>query len=232
MRILTGEDFVRLTTYHRTTIRIFDSTPESCWNHWIPSNHHAFPNANAGKGIGLFCSGFSTCPICEWNKNQREQDLNSKDLLRSRRLYTFNIIDRTQVLTCECGAEVYDIRGQGFQDTCKCGITLLDTVPRPRNKILLMQKGVTIYNQLEEFELNPDLGPVTEYDIIMDTRGKDQISTICIPKQKHSIDFDKVLGEDWESRKYDIKEASAPLDSHSVMRILNGDDYFDVIKDV
>ena len=68
--VLTKNDFIKLSSEYRTIIRILDDTPVEQWSHWIPSGYKAFPKVNAGKGIGLACSGFSTCPVCEYNKGR------------------------------------------------------------------------------------------------------------------------------------------------------------------
>lgn len=229
-KVTYGSDFIRITDEHQTTIRVLDSKPEIRWSHWIPPKHHAFPEANAGKGISVICPGLDTCPICAWNREQRKADPKTKDLLKARKVYTFNVLDRTPVLTCsECGAEHYEVKGTGYPEACSCGVSLTDAEPKPRNKVQIMQKGIRLVEQLIAFEEEPDLGAVTEYDIKIDTRGKGgEAMSTCIPKQKTKLDLAKILGENPEDKKYDIVQVVTPLEVEQIERILGGESYFSV----
>jgi hypothetical protein len=223
--VLTKNDFIILSSSYRTIVRILDDTPVEQWSHWIPSGHKSFSKVNAGKGIGLVCSGFSTCPICEYNKGR-----DKSDQLRNRKIFTFNVLDRTLTKVCpDCKEEYYDIKGKGYPKTCNCG-TELPELPEPRNQILLMEKGITIQEQLGEFEASSDVGPVMDYDIIMDTRGtKENTSVTCIPKQK-SKSIEEILGKGWEVNKYNLSEVTKPLSRKDALRVLNGEDFFSVVK--
>jgi hypothetical protein len=229
-RVTFSSDFIRITEDHQTTVRVLDAKPEIRWSHWIPPKHHAFPNVNASKGISIICPGLEICPICLWNKEQKSSDPKTKDLLRARKIYTFNVLDRTPVITCtNCEAEHYEMKGAGYAEECNCGASLTDVEPAPRNKVQIMQKGIRIVDQLIAFEEEPDLGDVSTYDIKMDTRGKGgDAMTTCIPKQKTDLDLAGILGEEWETKKYDIKQTVAPLVPEQIMKILEGESYYNV----
>lgn len=231
-KVTFGSDYLRITDEHQTVIRVLDNKPEIRWSHWIPPNHHAFPSSNAGKGISIVCPGWDACPICEWNKAQKAKDKDTKDLLRARKIYTFNVLDRTPVVNCaSCSAEYYEIKGTGFPTSCACGENL-PTESQPRNKIQILQKGIRLIDQLIAFEDEPDLGEITGYDIKIDTRGKGgEAMSTCIPKQKSKLDLKKVLGEGWEDKKYNVAQVMSPLDTEKISKILGGEGYYNVVGD-
>lgn len=229
----TGSDFVKLTNKHQTVIRVIDTEPKVSWSHWVPQGHHAFPACNAGKGMSFICPGLDVCPICLFNKAQKAKDPKTTDLLKARRVYTFNVLDRTTTLVCpNCQVEHYE-EANSFPATCgNCNASLSDVTPEPRNKIKIMQKGRRIADQFTAFEEEPDLGDVTGYDIKMDTRGKGTESmTTCIPKSPVALDYDTILGEGWEENKYKIDEVAAALTPEKITRVLSGEDYYIVAKE-
>ena len=226
-----GSDFVKVTSDHQTVIRVLDGKPEVNWSHFVPKGHHAFPNANAGKGMSFMCPGWDDCPICAWNRAQKKADPKTKDTLNARKLYTFNVLDRTPVVFCpSCEAEHYEAGGS-YPTECECGADLSEAEARPRNKIQIMQKGKRIVDQFKSFEEEPELGDLKEYDIKLDTRGKGSESmTTCVPKQKTELDLAEVVGEGWEDKVYDIKQVTSPLPGDVIKRILNGEDYYTVLS--
>lgn len=226
-----GSDFVKVSSDHQTVIRILDSVPGVNWSHFVPKGHHAFPNANNGKGMSFMCPGWDECPICIWNRKQKKADPKTKDTLNARKLYTFNVLDRTPVMTCpSCEAEHYEASG-AFPGECECGASLSEVESGPRNKIQIMQKGMRIVEQFKSFEEEEELGDLREYDVKLDTRGKGSESmTTCVPKQKTSIDFAEVLGDDWKDKLYDIEQITSSLPTEAIDRILKGEDYYTVLK--
>jgi len=231
-RVSTGSDFIKLTPEHTTVIRILDSVPVISWSHFVPKKHVAFPNANAGKGMSFICPGRDVCPICDWNKQLRAKEEKPKNLLNSRKVYTFNVLDRTPVVTCpNCGADYYETKA-GFPEECSnpdCGASLVDVESGPRNKIQIFQKGIRIAEQFIAFE--DEFGDINSYDIKLDTRGSgDQTSTICVPKPPTELNLDEILGENWQEKLYNIKEIVKPMDVANIQRILDGEDFYSVFK--
>lgn len=226
-----GSDFIKTTSEHQTVIRVLDTRPEVNWSHFVPKGHHAFPNANAGKGMSFMCPGWEDCPICAWNREQKKADPNTKDLLNARKLYTFNVLDRTPVAVCpSCEAEHYE-SGGSYPSECECGADLSAVEAKPRNKVQIMQKGKRIVDQFKSFEEEPEMGDLQEYDIKLDTRGKaSETMTTCVPKQKTKVDLAETLGDDWEDKLYDIKQVTSPLPGEAVNRILQGEDYYTVLS--
>lgn len=226
-----GSDFIRTTSDHQTVIRVIDDKPKVHWSHFVPKGHHAFPNANAGKGMSFRCPGWDDCPICAWNRQQKETNPTTKDTLNARKLYTFNVLDRTPVVICPiCGAEHYNLV-DAYPSECECGVDLSKVDAVPRNRIQIMQKGKRIIDQFKSFEEEPELGDLREYDVKLDTRGKGSDSmTTCIPKQKTVVDMAEVLGEGWEKKLYDVEQVISPLSADIINRILRGEDYYGVLK--
>jgi len=227
-----GSDFVKLTSDHQTILRILDEQPEVFWSHYIPKGHRAFPSTNAGKGMSFACPGMDTCPICAWNKKQKEDNPGTKDTISSRRLYTFNVLDRTPVVICSnCEAEHYKI-DSNFPEVCDCGNDLSEAEEKPANKIKILQKGKRIYEQLVELESEPSYGDLLTYDIKFNTRGTGKDSmTVCMPMQKSNIKLNEAVGEDWKEQLYDVPKFIAPLSVEKINRILSGEDYYKVAKE-
>lgn len=230
----TGSDFIRFTKNHTTIVRVLDKVPFVSWSHFVPKRHVAFPNTNAGKGMSFMCPGRDICPICEWNKQQTSGGEKPKNLLNSRRVYTFNVLDRTPVVNCpSCSSEYYEENQSGFPDECSnpsCGVSLVDVEAAPRNKIQVFQKGIRVVDQFISFE--NEFGNIDSYDIKLDTRGSgDSISTVCVPKQPVELNLEEIIGENWEEKLYNIKELCKPMDPERIKRILDGEDFFSVVKD-
>jgi hypothetical protein len=225
-----GSDFIRISSEHETTLRILDEKPEVSWSHFVPKGHHAFPQANAGKGMSFICPGFQVCPICKWNQEQRKKDPKTKDVLNTRMVYTFNVLDRTPIVVCpSCEAQHYKIDGS-YPAECECGADLKDVESTPKNKFQIMQKGKRIMDQIKALEADPDFGDLRGYDLKLTTRGKGSESmTSCVPKKKEKLDLKAVFGEDWEAKKYNVKDVVSPLPADAVGRILNGEDYYSVL---
>lgn len=226
----TGSDFIRFTPDHTTVIRILDSVPVISWSHFVPKKHAAFPNANAGKGMSFMCPGRDTCPICDWTKKQAAEG--SKNLLNARKVYTFNVLDRTPVASCpSCNVDHYEKNKSGFPEECNdCGASLADIEAGPRNKIQIFQKGIRVAEQFISFE--EEFGNVNSYDIKLDTRGSgDTTSTICVPKPPTELNLEEILGENWKDSLYNIKDIIKPMDSEKIKRILEGEDFYSVVKD-
>jgi len=227
-----GSDFIKINSDHPSVIRVLDAKPETSWSHFVPKGHHAFPQANAGKGMSFMCPGWDDCPICAYNRAQKEQDPKTKDTLNARRVYTFNVLDRTPVVVCpSCEAEYYE-NGGSYPSECECGAELANVDPTPRNRVQIMQKGKRIIEQFKSFEEEPELGNLRDYDIKLTTSGKgSETMTTCVPKQKTKIDYDVIFGENWEEEQlYDCAAIVKPLPVEAVNRILNGEDYYTVLK--
>jgi len=230
-----GSDFVRLTSEHTTVIRVLDKFPVVTWSHYVPKKHSAFPNANAGKGMSFMCPGRDVCPICEWNRQQRAESGKERpiNLLNSRKVYTFNVIDRTQVVICpKCGMEYYEKNKSGFPEECSnpdCGASLVDVESQPRNKIQIFQKGIKVMEQFTALE--NEFGDVNTFDIKLDTMvNNDQTSTICVPKPPTKLNIKEILGGDWKENLYNIADVVKPMSVEDMNKILGGEDYYSVKK--
>lgn len=221
-------DFIKLTNDHQTVVRVLDKQPVVSWSHWVPKNHHQFPTTNKGKGMSFVCPGIDICPICAWNKSQKEADPTTTDLLKARKIFTFNVLDRTATVICpKCAMEHY--ANPKYPTKCTCGTDISKVNPAPRNKVLIMQKGKRIIDQLENLENDPEFGDLGAYDIKCDTRGVGTDSmTACLPKQKVALDYPTILGKPVEEVKHNIAETMKPLAPEQISRILSGEDYYTV----
>lgn len=223
-----SSDFLKVTSEHQTVIRVLDSEPIVKWSHWVPKGHKQFPSTNKGKGMSFICPGIDICPICAWNKSQKEADPTTKDVLPARKVFAFNVLDRTATVVCpSCGMEHYG--NPKFPTKCTCGADLSKITSVPRNKVLILQKGRRIIDQLENLENDPEFGDLAGYDIKMDTRGTGVDSmTACLPKQKVALNYDEILGKSLNEAKYDIEEVMTPLEPDQITRILAGEDFYTV----
>lgn len=222
-----SSDYLRLTPDHSAVIRVLDEEPEVSFQHFVRKGHPAFPNVNAGKGMSFMCPGQQTCPVCAWNQEAKAKDPNDKNLMKLRKVFTFNVLDRTPIVTCpKCNAEIYE-NGRVFPEKCSCGADLVDVEAQPRNKIMLLQKGTRLIESLEGFEADPDLGDLRGYDIKIDTRGTGtETVNLCVPKQKAKLDLAKILGADYVL--HDVKAIVTPFEIEQITRILNGEDWASV----
>jgi len=228
-KVTFGSDYVRITSQHQTVLRVVDDAPTKSWQHFVPKGHKGFPNANNGNGIGVMCSGQNTCPVCAWNKSLPTDD---SGLLKVRPVYSFNVIDRTPVKACpteDCGYVAYYENDTWVEDCPTCGADLTSVVSAPKDKVQIMQKGITVIKQLATFEQDDDLGDLSGYDVKFDTRGtgKDSVTT-CIPKPSSESVAD-ILGDNWKEQLYDVKEVTTPLAPADTKRILDGETFYNVV---
>jgi len=229
-----SSNFLKLTAEHQTVIRILDEEPIVVFQHFVSKGHPSFPKANAGKGMSFSCPNDATnntCPICAYNKKEWAIDKKSPNVLKKRKTYAFNVLERTMVVVCpKCGNEMFE-SGKVFPDRCSCGADLTKVDAAPRNKIMILQKGQTIIDQLDMYEKDPDLGDVRGYDIKIDTKGSGtKVVYTCVPKQVVTLNLEEILGADWETKLFDIKSIVAPMDIEKITRILNGEDWKAVFK--
>jgi hypothetical protein len=224
-----SSDFLRLTEEHQTVIRVLDKEPKVSWSHWVPRGNSAFPNTNGGKGMSFMCPGKDVCPICKWNAEAKAKNPKDPNLIRARRVFTFNVLDRTPVITCpDCGVEHYRSKS-GYPTGCECGGSLKGIEPEPRNKVQILQKGIKVIGQLTSFEEDPDFGDLRTYDIKIDTRGTGtETITNCSPKPKSELDGDAIFTED--NQPFDIDAIIKPLSAADMKRILQGESFFDVVS--
>jgi hypothetical protein len=230
-KVKFSSDFIKTTSDHQTVIRVLDDKPEVSWSHFVPKGHHAFPKTNNGKGMSFMCPGSKVCPICAWNSTQKAKDPTTKDVLNARKLYTFNVLERTKVVVCpSCGAEHYE-KASTYPDVCDCGANLASIEPTPREKVMIMQKGRKVVEQLQTFEADKDFGDLREYDIKLDTRGQGtEMTTTCVPRNKQKLDLVKTLGADWKTKLHDIKQIATPLKPSQIQEILDGKDFYSTVK--
>jgi hypothetical protein len=226
-RRLRGSNFLRLTKDNPSVIRILNAEPEVCWSHYIPKGFTATGSpVNNGKGGSYICSGQSTCPICEWNREHEDKKLSV------RRLFAVNVLDRTLVKKCpECSWHFTPIDDEypAMCENAECGADLEDVEPESSNRVKLLMKGKTISDQFAAFE--GEFGPVTKYDIKMITRGQgNQANITCISFPAEELDLEEELGEDWENFLFDLEEVVKPLPLETLEKIFSGEDYFEVVE--
>ena len=105
------------------------------------------------------------CPICSNNKMIRMQFPDTyKDEPKyspRRTVVMVNVFDKTPVRTCsKCGTESYAPANQGATGCKKCG-EILTGAPTPSNKVKVLSRGVTLFDQLDAIS-----------NAIMDSKGE------------------------------------------------------------
>ena len=225
----TGSDFVKLADDHQTIIRILDESPVVSWSHWVPKGHKDYPLANNGRGISIMCPGGSTCPICAYNAKLKVMDPKDPNLIKARKVFSTNVLDRTPVVTCpSCGLEHYKAKNK-WPTECECGEDLTNVEPAPREKFQILQKGITLFGQFEAFENDPDFGDLREYDIKIDVRGSGKDSMItCTPKQHAEVDIKSLITD--TNKPFNIEEIVKPLNPDQITSIIEGSSFFDVVS--
>lgn len=207
-------------------VRILDQEETEFWRYWLSGPK--FPNLGKGKSIVVGKSG----PIRSFMDEIGEEDPSFRKV---QRRFLLNVLDRTPVKKTSKGIAVYaNAKGQfpgSFDDE-----DLSTRVIAPNNKVLVMEFGSTL---LEGMAMVHDSGvrsrttheplSIWEYDIKITTRGTGMNTVrLVLPDQDQAPLPDELFA----LSKYDLSTMVRPMPIEAQERLLNGDDYSVVIKEL
>lgn len=202
-------------------VQIMDEHPTEVHTHWITDS--------SGRKVGFKCLGSAMCPACQRN-NRINWDNKHPDYVRRSNRYRLNVLDLTPVVVCpECGAEYHYSMVPDRCSLDSCNADLTDVEPAPRNRVKVLEKGVTVMQQLDA--LDSDVHPLTdekmsiqEYPIKIMAQGKglNTVTMIHPLAPRDDIDFDVY-------ERHDLEEMSFELTPDEIEYLLDGGTLNDIL---
>ena len=206
------KEFLKLTAGNHS-IRLLpgDEGFYITYTHWI---HKA----------NIECLG-EECPICLNNKRivaetgDRYKDV--KGYSRRRQVFYVNALDRTLAKTCpSCGQVHKPIMGT-FSSVCtSCNAVLANEEPVPLNKVVILNRGTELYEQLKTINnsvLN-DVGEkvgIDNFDVMIMVPAKTKRPSVsAMPHKNDKVEVTEEL--------YKLSEAPIHLEVGEIKSFLNG----------
>lgn len=164
----------------QTIIRILEDNAHEAYIHYIPSQKSS-----------VICLG-EDCPICQRNRQIiKDNPKTFRDVStyfgRTRR-YSVNVLDKTPAKVCPaCQKEHKPVNGT-FAIQCDCGQALVGMPATPLNKVKVLSKGVSLFdqfNELEKTQMNEaeESIPLRHFDVVLSVKGTGQDTKItAIPR--------------------------------------------------
>lgn len=201
-------------------VRILDEDVVPYYQYWLDVN---IGGRQVGRGI---VAGFNN-PIKDFMDSIGEEDPRYR---RPSRRFAINVLDKTLVKIKTDGTVVYaDERGNFPTDADLSGIA-----PAPHDQVKIVNFGPTLMDQLKTLNdrarSRSTYEPITiqQFDvrIISSGRGRDK-KTMAMQDADYALP--QVL---LDLPRYDLNKIYAPLPNEALQRILNGDDYNEIIKEL
>lgn len=194
-----------------TKVRILDKNAYMLYTHYL-------------GGVSVACLG-DECPIC---KNNTDIILKHKDNFREvqgyvakSRRYFVNVLDKSLVKICpKCSKEVK-------QDLVACPecMTMLNGVEKkPLNKVKVLAKGVTLFEQLNAIDENvTDADGVkiglNKFDVTIVTTGAGKTVNYTVIPDGSGVYKEEEVDE---SLKYDVKNCTVVLTPEEMLDLFRG----------
>jgi hypothetical protein len=218
-------------------IRILDKDAKDIFTHWINKANVVCLNEDGGLE--------GECPICANNQRlmftyrENKEYRNAKGWSPSRQMFLVNVLDRTKIKVCpneECNAEVLDVVGSDgkrvFPTVCpECGASLVSVEAMPLNKVKVLSRGVSLFNDLnmiEETVLDEDGNKIgwTNYDIRIVTTGTDKESKHTAVPLVNRNDKVDIKDED----KFDLDNVVLKLTVNEMLELQRGVSIKDIFQ--
>lgn len=215
--------FLRLPPGERL-IRILDDEETPYWSYWLDVN---VDGRKVGRSIVV---GYPN-PIKEYMDNLGEDN---PAFRRIRKRSYLNVLDRTLVKRDPNGAAYYPDEQGNYPEKSASGEALSALVPNNRVMILdtgpqLMELFTMLNNRVRDRRDPSQLLPIQRVDLRVVTSGKGRDTTRAVYPD---IDTDELPQELADLPRYDLAKIVEPMPNESIMRLLEGDDYSEVIKDL
>lgn len=192
----------------QTLIRILEEESAKFYIHYV-------------KGISIECLGEDECPVC---LNNRKIYIENPEGFRDIpgyypkvQRFAVNVLDRTVVKICpECETENKKFGGN-FPQFCECGTMLTNVKEAPVNKVRLLAKGVTVFEQFNAFESSvldetETPLPITSYDIILSVSGTGKSTkTSAIPMVQRRDEISVPKEELFDSSRAVVKLSASEI---------------------
>ena len=197
----------------QTIIRILEDSAKKFYTHFINNST-------------IQCLG-DDCPVCQSNRviyTEHPDDFREiKGYSPKVQKFLINVMDRTLVKVCPtCGAENPKV-GNAFPVTCSCGIVIAPVVEAPSNKIKVLGKGVTVFEQFNAFEetildANNKPVPLTTFDIVLTVSGAGRLTKVVAIPMTNRMDVVEFNKEDL----YNLEDSVPQLNQQEIAELRRG----------
>jgi hypothetical protein len=181
----------------------------------------------------IACLG-EECPICKNNRkiiNENPETFRDvKGYYPRTTRYFINVLDRTVAKICpKCGEEIKQVN-LPVCPKAGCGAVIVDTPAAPLNKVKVLSKGVTLFEQLAAIELSilDDAGTprgLMDYDLVLISAGSGKTSTVTPIYSGRTGD---AVPEGLE--KFDLAKALIKLTPEEILDFQKGVSLSDIFK--
>lgn len=183
------------------------------YTHWI---HRA----------NIECLG-DECPICRNNKRiiaeTGDNYRNEKEYSRRRQVFYVNVLDKTLAKVCPSCGEIHKPLMGNFPSVCSsCNAMLVNVEPKPLNKVVILNRGVELYDQLKTINssvLDGDSGErvgIDNFDVmIMVPQKTKRPSASPLPHQNEKVEVP-------DSELFSLEDAPLHLEAGEIKSFLNG----------
>jgi hypothetical protein len=212
-------EFLKLST-GANIIRILDADYITADTHYV-------------NRISIACLG-DECPVCKNNRkiiNENPETFRDVKGYYPRTVrYFINVLDRTPAKICpKCGEEIKQV-GLPVCPKAGCGAVVMDVPVTPLNKVKVLSKGVTLFEQLAAIELSilDDAGTprgLMAYDLVLIAAGSGKTSTVTPNFSGRTGD---AVPEGLE--KFDLAKALIKLTAEEILDFQKGVSLSDIFK--
>lgn len=198
----------------QTVIRILENQAHKFYTHYI-------------NGSTIQCLG-EDCPVCRNNHIIYAENPDTykevKGYAPKVQRFLVNVLDRTVGKVCpECKATIKKA-GVAFPSSCSsCNTVVAHIKEAPLNRVSVLAKGVTLFEQFDAFETsvldeNETPLPLTSFDIVLNVSGAGRTTKIvAIPVTNHK-DVIEISKDDL----YDLSDAVIKLTSEEIIDLQRG----------
>jgi len=194
-----------------TKVRILDKEAIMKYTHFV-------------GGVSVACLG-EDCPICKNNSEiiikDKENFRKAPGYLPRTRRYFVNVLDKSLTKICpKCGKEVK----QDVAACPDCSTMLNDVERKPLNKVKVLAKGVTLFEQLNAIDANVvnqvgDPIGLNNYDVTIITTGTGkEVNYTVIPDASGNYSEEVVDA----SLKYDVNSCIITVNPEEMLDLFRG----------
>lgn len=206
-------------------VRIIDHEPTEYWRYWLSGPR--FTNLGKGRSIVVGKNG----PIRQFMDAIGEEDPAFRKVQHRNLL---NVLDRTPVKKTQKGVVVYANGNGKFPSTFE-DEDITTQVIAPNDQVLVLDYGATLadaFDMLHENVRGRTTGeplPLWLFDVKIMTRGTGtDVTRMVLPHEEQGPLPDNLFA----LSKYDLAAMCRPMPDAAQERVLNGDDYAAIIKDL
>lgn len=208
-------------------VRILDEEETSYWRYWIPVNV-----GGKRQGRSIVIGSMKESPIAQYMASLGEDH---PEFRKIQKRMLLNVLDRTLVKKDSNGLETYADARNNFPATSNSGENISNVVPEPNNRVLVVEFGPDLMDKLAMLHLRIrdqktfEPLPIWRFDVTIISTGQGkEVNRTVFPDTNQEPLPDELAS----LPKYDLKQLVRPAPYEFQQRLLDGEDYIDLIKEI